>query len=373
MSNILLILLFLTISIELLIAFVIYPLKNGVNFYKLVSGGRFKVFKYDKILGYDWNINLDYKNPTIPLKEAPRKIQWVDIKTDKYGFLTKKNIDEVKEKSKLIFCIGGSTTAGGESRHDFSYPNILSSMTESLGYTVINAGVGGYRSIHELLFFKKKVLKHKPHSVIIFSGYNDFEDAAWNLSNPFDPHTHCLSQNLPNNYIEVYLQKSALYFTTKRFIYFLRKKIRSENIPKFSIRNFKKVLENPLFLDEWSVNMSSLIEECKKNNVKVYMLSHASPCFKEASNEEKNFADIDLNMQGLFDIFLKYIEIIEERTKYLCKSLNVKYLDINESFNLPYKNRYLMFVDRMHYSEEGNKLLANAIFSELFSDLKKNH
>ena len=34
-------------------------------------------------------------------------------------------IKKVKKQSKLIFCIGGSTTAGGESRHDFSYPNIL--------------------------------------------------------------------------------------------------------------------------------------------------------------------------------------------------------------------------------------------------------
>ncbi len=373
MSNILLVLLFVIISIELSIAFVIYPLKNGLNFYKLVSGGRFKVFKYDKILGYDWNTNLNYKNPTTPLKNAPRKIQWVDIKTDKYGFLTKRNIDQVKKKSKLIFCIGGSTTAGGESRHDLSYPNILSSLIEPLGYTVINAGVGGYRSIHELLLLKKKILKHKPYAVIIFSGYNDFEDAAWNLSNPFNPHTHCLSQNLPNNYIEVFLQRSAIYFASKRFFYFLRKKIRSENIPKFSIRNFKKVLKNPLFLDEWSSNMSALIEECKKNNIKVYMLSHASPCFKDASKKEKNFADVDLNMQGLFDIFLKYIDLIEERTKYLCKSLNVNYLDINKSFNLPYKERYSMFVDRMHFSEKGNKLLAKAIFLELISDLKKNH
>ena len=372
MLNILFLLFFIIILIELSISFVVYPLKNGVNFYKLITTGRFKVFKYDKTLGYDWNINLNYQNPTIPPKKAPRKIQWVDIRTNNNGFLTTKNIEKIKKQSKLIFCIGGSTTAGGESRHDFSYPNILSSYTEPLGFTVINAGVGGYRSIHELLLFKKKILKHKPYAVIIFSGYNDFEDSAWNLYKPFDAHTHCLSQNLPNNLTEVFLQKSSLYFISKRFIYFLRKKIRSENLPGFSINNFKKVLKNPTFLNEWSKNMSLLMNECKKNNIKIYMLSHASPCFKKASIKEKNFADIDLNMQGLFDIFLEYIELIEEKSKYLCKAFNAKFIDVNKSFDLPYKERYKMFVDRMHFSEKGNKLLAKSIFLQLSEDLKKN-
>ncbi|MCL0045304.1 hypothetical protein M1N16_03630 [Nitrospinaceae bacterium] len=97
--------------------------------------------------------------PSKPAKTAPRRILFRDMRTDKNGFGFNEDLDECKNKSKLIFCLGGSTTHGGaESRNDLTYPNILNSLIKDYGHRCVNAGVGGYKSIHELFCLRKKIL-----------------------------------------------------------------------------------------------------------------------------------------------------------------------------------------------------------------------
>lgn len=364
-SDILVAIVLVILLIELFISFVVYPYKNGKNFYSLMSEGARQVFQYDKELGYSLNTNLNFQSPTLPPKNAPRRIQWVDVRTDKYGFVTTDEIEKLKNSSKLIFCIGGSTTMGAESRHDRTYPAQLDKLVKTFGYRAINAGVGGYRSIHELLFLKKRILQHQPSAIILFSGYNDFEDKAYNLHQPFNPFMHCLSQSLPNNKLERYLQKSALFFVIKRLIFMLRKKIRMETLPSLTISNLKSEVENLDFLHEWKSNVTEIINICKENKIQVFLLVNASPVFPNATLEEKKFADQDLNMQGMFDIFVKYNEVMRDEIKELCLSECAHYVDPSSTFNIPYKERYSLFVDRMHFSEAGNEKLAKALFDEI--------
>jgi len=98
---------------EVIVAFILYPLKSGKNYYKLMLGTETSMFKYDQELGYSLKPNLNYSNPTTPVKNAPRRILFRDMRTDKNGFGFNEDLDECKNKSKLIFCLGGSTTWGG--------------------------------------------------------------------------------------------------------------------------------------------------------------------------------------------------------------------------------------------------------------------
>ena len=360
---------FFVLFLELVVAFVFYPFKNGSSFYRLMANGGGKVFRFDRELGYDLKPSIDYQNPTAPPLNAPRKIQFVDVKTDKYGFLFAENIEKLKNEYKLIFCLGGSTTMGSESRSDRTYPSALDALVSPLGYRSINAGVGGYRSIHELKSFRKKILPKKPHAIILFSGYNDFEDSAYNLYKPFDPHTHCLSQSLPTSQLEVLLQKSALYFILKRLVYFFNKKIRKETLPKIAIQNLSDAASSSNYLIEWLDNVRKIIKDCRQNDIKIFILSHASPVFKGATQEAKVFADKDLNMQGMFDIFVTYIETIEAATRKLCDAEGAEFINVNESFDVPYRQRFGFFTDRMHFSEDGNRTLATAIFENIKSKL----
>ena len=70
-------------------------------------------------------------------------------------------------------------------------------------------------------------------------------------------------------------------------------------------------------------------------------------------------------MQGMFDIFVKYNEVMRAEIKELCLSECAHYVDPSSTFNIPYKERYSLFVDRMHFSEAGNEKLAKALFDEI--------
>ena len=316
--------------------------------------------------------NVIYKNPTQPLENAPRRIMYRDMRTDKNGFLFTEDLDLLRKTEKLIFCLGASTTMGAESRHDHTYPSILNSLVKDYGYRCVNAGVGGYKSIHELLCLRKKILPYKPSAIILFSGYNDFESSAYgHLFKPHDPFVHCLAHSLPTNGVEETLQKSALFHVVKKLIYVFQEKIIIESVPLDKVKQMEKSLDNNIWLEGWKTNIGQLIDECKNNKIKCFLLSHASPCFANASDKAKEFANNDLGMGSRFDCFTKYLEIIHKNTISLCEGKGAHFIDVREEFNevVPYQKRFGLFVDRMHFTEEGNALLAKSIFKKIIKFL----
>ena len=354
---------------EILLAFVFYPMRHGQNYYALMSGreGSSKLFQYDNELGFSLRPNIIYKNPTQPLENAPRRVMYRDLRTDKNGFLFTEDLDLLRKTEKLIFCLGGSTTMGSESRHGHTFPSILDLKLKNYGYRCINSGVGGYRSIHELLCLRKKILPYKPHAVILFCDQNDFDGAAYNLCEPNDPFSHCLEHVLPTNAIEEVLHMSATYHVVKRAIYSSMGKIRPQPTPSSYVEKLNNTLSSQAWLEEWKTNVGQFIDECNENKIKCFLLSHASPCFENASDEAKEFANKDLNMKNRFDWFVKYLAVIHNATISLCDEKGAHFIDVRDAFDkvTPFQKRFSLFVDRVHFSEEGNALLADSIFQKI--------
>lgn len=358
------IIIILFIILEVITAFIVYPLKTGKIYYKLISAEDL-IFRFDKITGYSLRPNIIYQKPTMPLLNAPRKIMWVDIRTDKNAFLFTEDISLLKEK--LIFCIGGSTTMGAESHYNKTYPAILDSLVKKYGYRCINVGVGGYRSIHELLLLKHKLLSFKPSAIIIFSGYNDFEDFAYNFYKPYNQFRHCLSHSLSKNKLFYY---SAFLHMSKRLIYQFSGNMRLETISMNAKEKLEKSLKIDTWLNEWKDNIGKIINLCKENKVKCYLLSNVSATYENAPQEVKDFANKDLNMCDRFDIYVQYTKLINKTAKELCSDKGATFLDITSDFNfLDYKKRFSLFVDRMHFTEEGNLLVAESIYKKIKEDL----
>lgn len=366
------------LALEVFIAFILYPLKHGINYYRLITSDEDIIFKFDRDIGYLLKPNLIYRKPTPPHPNAPRRILNVDVQTGKNGFLFTEDLAKLKEKYKLIFCIGASTTAGLESRHDKTYPAILDSLVKEHGYRCINAGIGGYRSIHELLYFKKKILPHKPSAIIIFSGYNDFEDFAYDFYEPYNQFRHCLSHYLPINTLEQLLNYSAIFHISKRLIYKFSGKIRTETPSDSSRDNLRKSLKINAWLDEWRNNIGKIIDLCKEHSIQCYLVSHVSPVYENAPKEAKDFSEKDLNMNGRFEILLDYIKLIHNATVGLARGKGIKFIEITSDFDryypdgneeMQYKKRFSLFTDRMHFTEEGNFLLAKSIYGRIKEDL----
>jgi len=153
-----------------------------------------------------------------------------------------------------------------------------------------------------------------------------------------------------------------------RVIYFLLKKIRTESITSSKSSKPLDVMDSAHgWLEEWETNVGQFIDECNKNKIKCFLLSHASPCFENASDEAKEFANKDLNMGNRFDCFVKYLKIIHNVTISLCDKKGAHFIDITDAFDAvsPFQKRFSLFVDRMHFTEEGNALLADSIFKKI--------
>lgn len=371
-----LILMFL--AIEVFIAFIFYPLRHGENYYHLSSAWGGFIYKFDPDVAYVHKPNLAHKNPTNALVNGPRRIFLVDVRTDKYGFIFTEDLSLLKNRYKLIFCIGGSTTEGTSSPYDKTYPAVLDSLVKEDGYRCVNAGVGGYRSIHELLFFKKNILSWKPWGVIIFSGYNDFEEPAYGIAGPYSPFKHSFSHSLPTNNLERLLNYIAIFHFAKRLGYRLSNNIRTEIISDSRRGKLREALKGGAWINEWKDNVGQIIKLCRENNIKCYLLSHASPVYKDAPREAKDFAENELSMDGRFDIFVDYINIIHANTVELCKEMGAKFIDVSDNFNqycldnqdlIQYKKRFSLFVDKLHFSDEGNSMLAKAIYQKIKGEL----
>lgn len=361
----------LVFTFELIGAYIVYPLKRGKSWYKL---RRHTSWVFDKNCGYFHRKNLTKTSPTPPRKNAPRKILFPDFRTGPEGFVFTEKISDIKDK-KLIFCIGGSTTAGIESRYGKTYPQVLDSLLTKDGYRVINAGVGGYRSIHELLMFKHKILKYKPSMIILFSGYNDFEDCAlqYDLTNPFE---HCLNHEVvPRNRYVWYLSNVFLFQILRNLLYLVHSKynIRTDSFVATNKEKLNETLHNRKWVEVWKKNIAEIIQICSVNNIECCILSHVSPIFPAASDKDKQLADTDLDMAGRYDIFLNYLQIIEHAAQETARLPHARYLDLGPAFEKFYcenlssdaSKRYKLFTDRMHFTEDGNRVLASIIYEQI--------
>ena len=70
-------------------------------------------------------------------------------------------------------------------------------------------------------------------------------------------------------------------------------------------------------------------------------------------------------MQGMFEIFVKYNEVMQKENCELCLKHSVYCIDPSPAFDMPYRERFSLFVDRMHFTEAGNEKLAKAVFNDI--------
>jgi len=362
------------IALELTLSFIIFPIKKGKSFYYFRWNN--PLYKFHPVIGYVHNPEISYSNPSSPPKMAPRKIFNIDIQTDKNGFLTTYfDIDSLKDPSKLIFCIGSSITAGLEAHHNKTYPAILDSLTQQHGYRCINAGVGGYRSIHEFIYFKHSLLKYNPSIILVYSGFNDFESYGYQVSKPYNPFKHFLSHVLPRNRLEALLSFSSLFTLMRTKYTAVRQRISKKGpYADFDLNSKRAIEEDHSWLEEWKANMKKMIDLCQKENIKFYLVSQISPTYLDATPEAKKYADSDIEINGRFDIFAKINQLLREESIKLCQEEKVAFLDISSDFESlcnPYQGgnyhqqRFSWFTDRGHFTEEGYTLIANFIYNRI--------
>ena len=127
--------------------------------------------------------------------------------TNSQGFSSSGDFDFFYNKEKpadlyRIIIFGGSTVEG-DGAEDVS-SNLASHLKKRLSkrisnVEVINAGVGGYRSRQQLLYYITELYLYNPDLVIFYDGWNDLQFARETTYNMSELTTNTTATNLSNN------------------------------------------------------------------------------------------------------------------------------------------------------------------------------
>lgn len=357
--------------LELFLSFVIYPIRHGITYYESMKNTRKAVFIADEDTGFRTAPNLLLKRE-IPqgVSNAPRRKMLYDMETNALGFRFNQEITFPKLSDEIrIFCLGGSTTMGGGVPNPYTYPQVLNDLIDLEDQVkVINAGVGGYRSIHLVEYYKKYIRPLKPDIVTIYSGWNDFEDNLRGYWKPNDPHGHALLTQLAKT--SSFFTKFALGGAFMRFYFDFKRFNRTEK-EDMDYHDRSRMLANAKgnrWLVEYRRNIRSLINLIREDQAIPLLIKFPAPQFEGASEEVKDFANKDLNMSDGWDVFVIVLEKIRRTMGELSTENSIKLIDVStpfEKYNKEYKEKFLYFVDRMHLNKAGNRLIAETILPEL--------
>jgi len=267
-----------------------------------------------------------------------------------------KNIKLRTSKIRVV-CLGASTTGNyiQEGDNVYSYPNLLEKQLniEKPGtYEVINAGIGGYNSADILIFYLLCIQDLKPDIVILYHGYNDIR--------------HYLSKGFKSDY-----SHSIINFAAKKSVYKYNKYFPSikiawinfliNKLPFINVRNsllkqiysgkFDINLDPTKGLEVYRRNITNLVKSVKNSGSRIILSSFCHYYDPTTSKLQSNIT---------FDNIIKK----ENKITYnISNNENCDYLDI--TLMIPKNNNY--FVDSIHFSPEGMKLMAKTLSAKILS------
>lgn len=236
------------------------------------------------------------------------------------------------DKYKYIACIGGSSTEGVQIESYYKYPHLLNRLINS-NYIIINLGLEGkssdayYEAIEDLL---ERV---SPEIIIFYCGYNDIfiKDVSKIYS------TFSAKFSTVYGFLERF---SLLLLTIKEKI--IIHKVNSSKSYEEDFKKYKK-LEN-----EFHKNIDKCVNLLVEQNIKVILIPEVLMA--------KNFGGLTTNYENYAEKYANVPIILKETAKkYDCEFISLQKFFENGDFK-----KY--FVDPVHLTKEGNKVLSNLIF-----------
>ena len=242
-----------------------------------------------------------------------------------------------KSKYHFIFCIGGSSTYGVFTDEYHTYPYILNTfindaIQDSLKtkYIVFNLGMPGTSSDGYWQALEKALNKINPELVIFYTGYNDiFIKSVNQVYGSFSANLFFLHQAI---------ERYSLLIMTATEKYLISK----HNKGEIDWKKYRKLEE------EFAINISNHIKKLHEKEIKVLLIPEVLIA-KNFGNPLNNYEDYKEKYRNIPNI-LKEIAVKND-----CEYLDIQGYFDNENFK-----QY--FVDPVHLTDAGNKVLSSLIF-----------
>ena len=129
----------------------------------------------------DFNFDPEYvKKKIYPCREGSNYDGCIEEKYNSYGFRGDEFEKEKPHDMYRIFTVGGSTTFGVGANGDETWPanlqKIINKEITEKKIEVINFGAYGAKSESEYILIKNKIISLNPDLIIMYDGWNDFQD-----------------------------------------------------------------------------------------------------------------------------------------------------------------------------------------------------
>ena len=298
--------------------------------------------------------------PNYPLNKG--KFTYSKLTTNSMGFANgpNGNRDVSIDKPKHLYrinCLGASTTGNYISvgNKNYSYPlEIEKLLNESSNQEVEvnNFGLGGYNSADILVRFILEIVETNPDMVIIYHAHNDIQSYL----TPGFKHDYSHSKiNLGENYWKFEIGEKIPFLPFKFTNYILEKwfpiEVRNSLLDFVSKGEMNFNIDPKQGLEVYRRNLEILIEICKSRDIKVVLSTYAHFLHKDIRDSE---------------LHKKLREIISKENAIMRDLSNFHELTIVDNANLiPAEEKY--FLDSLHFTPEGMKLLAKNIAKSLKS------
>ena len=298
--------------------------------------------------------------PNYPLNKG--KFTHSKLTTNSMGFANGSNGDrdvslDKPEHLYRINCLGASTTGNYISigKKNYSYPLELEKILNqsfSQEVEVNNFGLGGYNSADILIRFILEIIETSPDMVIIYHAHNDISSY---LTPDFKYDYSHSKINLGENYWKFEIGEN-IPFLPFQFTNFILEKwfpigVRNSLLDFVSKGKMNLDIDPKKGLQVYRRNLEYLIEICKNKDIEVVLSTYAHFLYNDIRDSKLH--------KKLKEIINKENEIIRDLSK-LYK------LTIVDNANLiPAEEKY--FLDSLHFTPEGMKLLAKNIAKSLKS------
>ena len=293
----------------------------------------------------------------------------------KKKFIFEEKIFPKKRKAAII---GSSTAFGvGASKDENSISAQLSKKTD---YHFFNISGKAFSGFQETILFQSLMEKiGKIEKIVIFSGINDI--FMQNYIKGFD---EILGPFFFNDSYDEAMNSYALDWKREslRILLspFLPKKINWSNISKGELKklifasknqNISKKISNINSLNQRNLKFWSLIQKSMKIKITFVLQPLFSWCEKEFSGEEKIiFNELDNASVKTFSVLKqldkkKNYKNYSSNLKNICNKFNIKFIDSNELIKKNKLDKEWLFVDRIHLTDLGYKLISEFLCKKI--------
>jgi len=274
------------------------------------------------------------------------------IRINKHGF---RGPELVRGEKIRIMCVGDSTTFGPPVEKN-TYPHIVQAKLVkrrlSRSAEVINAGVSGH-STYNMLFRINRLLRYKPHVVILYVGFNDmFDEAADHYEDnrrPYSSYWHYLEKKNLRCHLMAKIFEAAGYTDRKPIPLTYTP---DEFVPFNFEYNLKRLLRTIMNASAQPVLMS------------LPKLIPDAPAKLSAEDIEKALLP-DFIGEGDYDGFLKIYRSYDKILRQVSSETEVPLLDAGQAFEDAGDSRGSLFEDIRHLTPEGYKLLGEYVAKSL--------